>query len=145
MRLCGQQAKAKRVFLFGLWLAALCPFTANYVAVPLTEVWAVFLTAVAFVLLVLVAARVSGSSVSLPGGRELDEKDTWKVAALAGFVVGVGALMRPETPLLLITTFVALAFWMLPRGEPKRWVLLCAVMGIGVRGAAGALDDSQCA
>ncbi|MGB9433963.1 MAG: hypothetical protein WBQ89_17100 [Candidatus Acidiferrum sp.] len=128
-RLCGQPAKAKSVFLFGLWLAALCPFTANYVAAPLTEVCAVFLTAVAFVLLVLVAARVSGSAVSLPGDRELQEKDAWKVASLGGFVVGVGALMRPETPLLLITTFLALALWMLPRGEGQRWVLLCALMG----------------
>ena len=128
-RLCGRSAKAKSVFLFGLWLAALCPFTANYVAAPLTEVWAVFLTAVAFVLLVLVAARVSGSAVSLPGGGELEEKDAWKVASLGGFVVGVGALIRPETPLLLITTFLALALWMLPRGEGQRWVLLCALMG----------------
>ena len=129
VRLCSQQFKSKRVFLFALWLAALCPFTANYVAVPLTEVWAVFLTAVAFVLLAVVAAQVSGTCVSLPGGRELPEKDTWKVAALAGLVVGLGALMRPEAPLLLITTFVALALWMLPHGHLKRWAMLCAIMG----------------
>jgi hypothetical protein len=130
VRFCGEQAKTKRVFLFALWLAALCPFTANYVAVPLTEVWTVFLTAVAFVLLALVAARTAGNTVSLPSGRELGEKDTWKAAALAGFVVGVGALMRPETPLLLVTTFIALGFWMIPRGEAKRWVMLCALMGV---------------
>jgi hypothetical protein len=130
-RLCGQQAKEKRVFLFALWLAALCPFIANYTAAPLTEVWAVFLTAVAFVLLVLVSARVTGNAVSLLGGRQLSDKGMWKVAAIAGFVVGVGALLRPETPLLLITTFVALAFWMLPRKELKRWIMLCALMGIG--------------
>jgi 4-amino-4-deoxy-L-arabinose transferase-like glycosyltransferase len=112
-----------------LWLASLCPFIANYVAVPLTEVWASFLTAIAFLLLALVATSIGGTNVILPGGRELQEKDTWKLAALAGFVVGIGALMRPETPLLLITTFIALAFWMFPRGEFKRWVLLCAVMG----------------
>jgi hypothetical protein len=130
-RLCGQQTKEKRVFLFALWLAALCPFIANYAAVPLTEVWAVFLTAVAFVLLVLIAARVTGNAVSLLGGRQLSDKGMWKVAALAGFVVGIGALLRPETPLLLITTFVALAFWMLPHKELKRWIMLCALMGIG--------------
>ncbi|MGB2666546.1 MAG: hypothetical protein WAK48_21265, partial [Candidatus Acidiferrum sp.] len=109
----------------------LCPFTANYVAVPLTEVCAVFLTAVAFLLLAAVAARVTGSSVRLPGGRERNEQSTSKVAMLGGFVVGVGALFRPETPLVLITTFVALAFWMLPRREPKRWLRLCFVMCIG--------------
>jgi uncharacterized membrane protein len=130
VRLCGQPTKAGRVFLFALWFAALCPFTANYVAVPLTEVWAVFFTALAFVFLVLLAARIGGIPLSLRHGGEITEKDTWKAAALGGFAVGLGTLMRPETPLILITTFVALALWMLPRGQAKRWVLLCAVMGI---------------
>src|ERR1700752_1738780 len=71
--LCGPQAKVKRVFVLALWLGALCPFTANYVAVPLTEVCAVFLTAVAFVLLAMVAAQAGGHAVTLPG-RELGEK-----------------------------------------------------------------------
>jgi hypothetical protein len=129
-RFCGESTKHKRVFLFALWLAALCPFTANYVAAPLTEVWAVFLTAVAFMLLALVAAQVSGGAVTVRQGHEFGERDTWRAATMAGFVVGVGALMRPETPLLLITTFVALGIWMLPRGEVKRWMLLCTLMGI---------------
>jgi hypothetical protein len=128
--LCGPQAKTKRVFLAALWLAALCPFTANYVAVPLTEVWAVFLTALASVLLATVAALTSGNAITLSGGRELGEKDAWRVAALGGFIVGVGTLFRPETPLLLATTFLALAFWMLRRGEWRQWLLICAVMGI---------------
>lgn len=129
-RLCGSHAKAASVFLLALWLAALCPFTSNYVAVPLTEVWAVFLTAVAFVLLVMVAARASGNAVPVPWGKELGKKANWKVAALSGFVVGLGTLFRPETPLLLVTTFVALGFWMLPRGEVKRWVQLCTLMSV---------------
>jgi hypothetical protein len=128
--LCGPQAKVKRVFVLALWLAALCPFTANYAAIPLTEVWAVFLTAVAFVSLAMVAVRASGQAVALPGGRELAEKDTWKVAALGGFVVGIGTLFRPETPLLLLTTFVVLGFWMLRGGQAKRWLLTCSLMGI---------------
>ena len=37
----------KRVYAVALWLAALCPFTSNYTAVPLTEVFATFWTAVA--------------------------------------------------------------------------------------------------
>ena len=129
--LCGQRAKARRVFLLALWLAALCPFTANYVAAPLTEVWAVFLSAVALVLLAMVAARMTGSVVPLFGGKELSEKGAWQIAALGGFVAGLGALVRPETPLLLATTFVAVAFWMLRRGEVKKWILLCALMAAG--------------
>jgi hypothetical protein len=128
-RMGGAHDKSKRVFLLAVWLAALCPFTANYVAVPLTEVWAVFLTALASVFLVMVATRASGHPVPLARGRDLGERESWRVAALAGLVVGVGTLFRPETPLLLVTTFVALGFWMLPRLEVKRWVLLCTLMG----------------
>src|SRR5215469_755062 len=68
-RLFTETDKANRVFLFALWLAALCPFTANYVAIPLTEVWAIFFTAVAFLLLVIVATRVAGHTVFLPSGK----------------------------------------------------------------------------
>jgi hypothetical protein len=128
-RMCGAHGKSKTVFLLAVWLAALCPFTANYVAVPLTEVWAVFLTALASVFLVMVATRASGHPVPLARGRDLGEKESWRVAALGGLVVGVGTLFRPETPLLLVTTFVALGFWMLPRLEVKRWVFLCTLMG----------------
>jgi len=130
VRLCGQPAKSQRVFLFALWLAALCPFIANYAAVPLTEVWATLLTGVAFLLLVLVAAAVAGTSIPRWRERELSPRDVWKLAALAGFIVGVGALLRPETPLLLLTTFVALAVWMLPQREWKRWFTLCCLMGV---------------
>jgi len=128
--LCGPQSRAKSVFVRAWWLAALCPFIANYVAAPLTEVWAVFLTSVAFVLLTMVTAWAVGNTIPLFGRRELEEKDAWKVAALGGFVVGVGTLFRPETPLLLVTTFVALGLWMVRRGKVRHWVLTCMLMGI---------------
>jgi hypothetical protein len=126
----GQQEKVQRVFAVALWLAALCPFTANYVAVPLTEVWAVFLTAVAYVPLTILGVMVSGNAAPAWGDRNFKHKDTWKLAVAAGVVVGVGTLFRPEAPLLLATTGVLLGFWMLPRGEAKRCVVTCALMGV---------------
>ena len=39
---------SRRVGLVALWMAALCPFTANYVAVPLTETLSLFFTALVF-------------------------------------------------------------------------------------------------
>ena len=39
------ESSRRRVALAGLWLAALCPFTANYTAVVLTETLVIFLTA----------------------------------------------------------------------------------------------------
>ena len=45
------------IFRRAMWLAALCPFTANYVAVPLTEVFAIFFTTAALLPLCLLVGR----------------------------------------------------------------------------------------
>ena len=45
------EASRRRVALAGFWLAALCPFTANYTAVVLTETLVIFLTALAMLVL----------------------------------------------------------------------------------------------
>jgi 4-amino-4-deoxy-L-arabinose transferase-like glycosyltransferase len=126
-KLAGQAAKANRAYIAGLWLAALCPFTANYVAVTLTETWAIFFTALAFLLLVRVATDASGNPIQQVGGQFI-RKETWKLGTLAGFVVGVGTLFRPETPLLLVTTFAAMGHWMARRGAIRKWLRLCALM-----------------
>ena len=126
--LCSRQANRRRAFLVGLWLAALCPFTANYVAVPLTEVWATFLTASALLILVMVAAEVRGERPEWPRREWIEGKGYWSLVAMGGFVVGVGALFRPETPLLLVTTMILLGLWMCWRGETKRFVLSAVLM-----------------
>ena len=133
VRLCGQPAKAKRVFLFALWLAALCPFTANYVAVPLTEVWAVFLTAVAF----LAAGRGGGSrqpaaAVPLPARQGTERAKRVEGGRAGGIRRRRRRSVRPETPLVLITTFA----WRWHSGccraeSSKRWLLLCFLMCMG--------------
>lgn len=128
--LCSQRAKTRRVFIAALWIAALCPFTANYVAVPLTEVWATFFTALAFVILALLAAQARGNITMVFPYRELTQKHYWKLVSLGGFIVGLGTLFRPETPLLLITAFALLGWWMVRRDQVKRWVLTCVVMSI---------------
>lgn len=128
-RVAGQQEKAKRVFTVALWLAALCPLTANYVAVPLTETWAVFLSTVAYVPLTMLGVLASGNPALALGMREFKRKDMWKLGLIAGIAVGVGTLFRPEAPLLLVTTGAVLALWMWPRGEIKRWLWVCALMG----------------
>jgi 4-amino-4-deoxy-L-arabinose transferase-like glycosyltransferase len=85
-----------------LWLAALCPFTANYVAVILTESLAVFLTTAALSLLVEAWQRDTAENASpdrISSG--------WWLAA--GWVTGLGALVRPETPILLVSAGLVLA------------------------------------
>lgn len=130
-KLAGQAAKASRAFTAALWLAALCPFTANYVAITLTEVWAVFLTAVALVILVLFASEACRIPVPMLAGRPFTRADTWKLGVLGGFVVGLGTLFRPETPLLLVTTFAVIGHWMARRNDIARWVKLCALTTMG--------------
>src|SRR6202795_1470942 len=46
------RARPFRVFIAALWLAALCPFTANYTAVALTETFATLITALVLFYLV---------------------------------------------------------------------------------------------
>jgi hypothetical protein len=127
--LCDPRAKPKRAFTAGLWLAVLCPFTANYVAVPLTETWAIFFGAVAMIILVLVATLSRDEGREVFQGSGSTGKGYWTLSALAGLVVGIGTLFRPETPLLLITTLAVMGFWMVRHGEWKRWLLTALVMG----------------
>lgn len=121
-----EKAGSLRTFRIALWLAALCPFTANYVAVPLTEVWTVFFTALATLFLVIVFVLAAG--VWLPFVEKRTDREYWLTAALSGFVVGLGTLFRPETPLLLVIAFVALTFVLLRQRQPKRLLLSLALM-----------------
>jgi hypothetical protein len=121
-----ETAKIRRAFLIGLWLAALCPFTANYVSVILTEVWAVLFTALAMLFLVAVIAGASGAS-SL-GRWSLSGRNYWWAAALSGFAVGLGTLFRPESPLLLAIAIFVLAVILLRRREFRRFLLTSALM-----------------
>src|SRR6185437_1253188 len=98
----------RRVALAGLWLAALCPFTANYTAVVQTETLITFLTALAIFLLIeaMWSADRGGSKGSPVAKPALSP---W---FLAGLVVGLGTLVRPETPLLLAAAaLVLVARW----------------------------------
>jgi hypothetical protein len=114
----------RRVALAGLWLAALCPFTANYTAVVLTETLVIFLTALA--ILVLLQTEVGGAQVARDGSFLANP---W---LLAGIVVGFGTLVRPETPLVLFAAgLVLLAKWW----RPADWMKLVRaglMMGLGL-------------
>ncbi len=124
--LCSGTANPRRAFLAGLWLAALCPFTANYVAVPLTETWAIFFTALAMLILAAVIAQAAGAC--LPGRQPSSKRDFWFAAALASFVIGIGTLFRPEAPLLLATAVLVLVFVLVRRRELKRLLFTVALM-----------------
>jgi hypothetical protein len=117
----------KPVFVAGLWLAALCPFTANYTAVLLTETFAILLTAVA--LIFLVRLTIGSDQLALPGQARPRENGQRVWAIPFGLAVGVGTLFRPEAPLLLMVGWTAAAFLLLPHRKVAQWVLMILYTG----------------
>jgi hypothetical protein len=127
------EASRRRVALAGLWLAALCPFTANYTAVVLTETLITFLTALAILLLVEAEARDAASAPDFDMGAGTDAgKGALSPWFLGGVVAGFGALVRPETPLLLLAIGLVLtAKWR----RRVNWMKLAragVLMGVGL-------------
>ena len=98
----------RKVFLAALWMAALCPFTANYAASLTTETLATFATCAALLCL----AHAHAASTAALAETEAGRSSTMRATALwfsAGLLAGLGALVRPETPILL-APFVLLLF-----------------------------------
>src|SRR5262249_15072868 len=99
-----------RVYIAAIWLAALCPFTANYAAVTLTEVFAMLFTVAALIPLGLQAgrARNNGWLFIKKSWRRANDY-TW-LAATGALLIGAGTLFRPEAPLLLAACWMVLGF-----------------------------------
>ncbi len=125
-----ERASPQRVFAVALWLSVLCPFTANYTAVPLTEVFATFFTAAALVPLCLLTARVRNNGWLLAKQSWPRANDYRYLAACGALVTGLGTLFRPETPLLLAAAAIVLAFILLGQREPVRWFATLAGMAV---------------
>lgn len=106
----------ERAGWWALWLAALCPFTANYTAAPLTETLELFSIALAFYAL----SRFLGE----PG---------WRWALVLAAAWSYAALLRPDGPLLAVTLCPAMFFYGRARwgtARMGRWAILCGVLSI---------------
>jgi hypothetical protein len=117
------EGSRRRVALAALWLAALCPFTANYTAVLLTETLVIFLTALTLVVLLstdLGKAYAAEAKIT-------ERRGMTNPYFLAGLVAGFGTLVRPETPLLLLSAGLVL-FWKWRR--PADWARLVRAGGL---------------
>jgi len=107
------EAGRGRVAAVGLWLAALCPFTANYAAVPLTEVLSTFLTTLA--ILIFLSPVFLEINLVHTDRHPLRAVRSW---FCGGLVVGLGTLVRPEVPLFLVAVIPVLG---LRSYRPENW------------------------
>jgi len=88
----------RRVWIIALWLAATCPFLANYSAVVLTEVLVTFLGTAALCCFVP-GLRQRCEQLNLRDGSK--RLSPFAYALLGAFLTGLATLVRPEMPLLL--------------------------------------------
>ncbi|HEX4545948.1 MAG TPA: hypothetical protein VH110_06270 [Candidatus Acidoferrum sp.] len=121
----------KRIYSAALWLAALCPFTANYTAVRLTEVFATLWTALACCALVVALRRVREPGFLLKSRHVPLRRSAEYAAWAAGIIVGAGTLFRPETPILLIAAVIVFGGLFFLRGNFRRWLVVSLAMGLG--------------
>lgn len=120
---CSVSANHGRAFRAALWVAALCPFTANYVAVPLTETLAFLFTALALLLMCILFLRLQGAPVSAIGERV----PIRSLTILLGLTVGFGTLIRPETPLLLLVFLLVAIPFLLRQAKLRRTFQIAAL------------------
>ncbi len=115
----------RRVWIVALWLAATCPFVANYSAVVLTEVVVTFLATAALGCFVL-GLRQEHDQVALRIGH------VWAFPlafALAGsLLTGAATLVRPEMPLLLGVAVLVYGFRAWKAQGVRKAILLAAAM-----------------
>ncbi|HEX4036662.1 MAG TPA: glycosyltransferase family 39 protein [Acidobacteriaceae bacterium] len=101
---------------WALWLAVLCPFTANYVAIPLTETLELFSTALAFYALFRFLAT---------------PRWLWALALAASW--SCAALLRPDGALLAVALCPAIVFYGRSRWgalSMLRWAAACGLLSV---------------
>jgi len=125
------ESKRKIVATVALWVAALCPFTANYTAAILTESLAAFFTMAALlVLAIALGQRALKRRVAWLAKRDVFTLAGWFFAG--GIVAGSGALVRPETPVILAAAGGVLLVRLRRRADWSKLTLAFAWMAAGL-------------
>lgn len=123
-------SKRNIVATAALWIAALCPFTANFAAVFLTEVLATFLTTLALLIFVCILDHPFMQSRDDGAPRNLFSFVAWVV--FGGALVGLGTLVRPETPLVLVAAGLVFCIRLRHRAEWRKLILTASWMAVGL-------------
>jgi 4-amino-4-deoxy-L-arabinose transferase-like glycosyltransferase len=98
---------------WALWLAALCPFTANYTATPMTETLEIFCIVLAMYALV-----------------RLLETPRWRWALLEAFAWSYAALLRPDGALIAVALCPAIVWYGRRRWGTARMMRFAVVAGL---------------
>ncbi|MBS1840342.1 MAG: hypothetical protein JSS69_04675 [Acidobacteria bacterium] len=123
-------ANKNPAFRAAFWFAALCPFLANYNAVLLTETIVTCVSAIAFCLLIRLAASCSELFDPIARLKASWDKSPEYWAALFGLSVGAMTLFRPESPIFLISAWLALAWFFWKHRELRRWFKLALISAL---------------
>ena len=116
-----------------LWMAALCSFIANYTAVVMTEVLATFLTMLAILIFIRALAHAEiGSEIPATDARAQSVFRSAGIFLACGGVIGLGTLVRPESPLLLIAALIFLGIHWRRRADWPKLALASAWMAAGL-------------
>ncbi len=121
-RCSGRNESGKKVRAIALWLAVLCPFTANYTAAPLTETLTILWTALALMFLVPMVNPEQATGELSKWLRFSQRSKFMRAAFLAGIFTGMATLFRPESPLLLISCLPVVLWVAFFRGHLARGV-----------------------
>jgi 4-amino-4-deoxy-L-arabinose transferase-like glycosyltransferase len=124
-------SRGERVQSVALWLAALCPFTANYTAVPLTEVFASLWTGLACCVFTVALLRVKRPEFLVRGSHMPLRRSAEYTALAAGVITGLGTLFRPEAPLLLAAAAVVFGVLFFSARAMLRWLWVSLAMVLG--------------
>jgi 4-amino-4-deoxy-L-arabinose transferase-like glycosyltransferase len=112
---------SRRAARWALWLAALCPFTANLTAVPLTETDSIFCVALGLFAGGRLIRRIR------PPGRQ-----PWGYMALTGFALSAAILLRPDGGLLAAA--IVPAIWWYRRRDASvaaiRAAIVCGLLAL---------------
>jgi hypothetical protein len=96
-----------RAAQWALWLAALCPFTANYTAVPMTETNSIFCVALGLF--------ASGRLIAVVRSRE---RIPWRWLSLTALALSCAILLRPDG--VLLPAAIVPGIWWYTRKEAAR-------------------------
>jgi hypothetical protein len=114
----------QRAGRFALWIACLCPFTANYVAIPLTETPEIFAIALGMfaagrLIRAINIGEVTGAGISA------GQKYVWLLATAAALILAIG--FRPDG-VLLPAVIVPGTWWYTRRSDAREGLRAAAIV-----------------